>query len=83
MNTYKKMYFKMFSDTMDIIEWLEDEYIKSERPLSVGEKYIAAKVCCMLKQCHLNAEEIYMKYGDEEDEIKDRERSAMPGYIEE
>jgi len=73
----------MFGDTMDIINWLEDEYIKSDRPASEGEKYIAAKVCGMLKQCHRNAEEIYMEYGDEEDDRIDRERDIMLGYIEE
>ena len=81
MNTYKLMYYKLFNAVCDAIDLLESEEMKKFLIEGAPQRVIAPQVTDMLIQAIRDCEEIYMEYGDEEDERYDRERDKMLGFI--
>ena len=81
MNTYRLMDYKLFTAVCDAIDLLESEEMKKFLTEGAPQRVIAPQVTDMLIQAIRDCEEIYMEYGDEEDERYDRERDKLLGFI--
>lgn len=81
MNSYRNMYYRLLRSVCDAIDLLESEEMKKFLIEGAPQRVIAPQVTDMLIQAIRDCEEIYMEYGDEEDERYDRERDKMLGFI--
>ena len=80
MNSYKLMYYTMYRAVFDIQNLLESDVMKKNLSEDVPQRIIAEKILDMIRKAEIDCEEIYMEYGDEEDERYDRERDKLLGY---
>ena len=80
MNSYELMYYKMYHTLFDIQNLLESDVMKNNLSEDAPQRVIAEKILDMIRKVETDCEEIYMEYGDEEDERYDRERDKLLGY---